>query len=80
MNNTHFAIFNEDNALIAIVDNSAKLSSVRQAIEDETGDAVDRFVDFPTHHALSQSFKGVDFKVDIDGLIMKYRLIPTWLY
>jgi hypothetical protein len=77
MNNTHYALINEDNNVVAVIRaNSEYKDRLKLAIEDETGDEVSRLYVEETE---TNNFK-VHAKMVGDGLKYSATLLPTWEY
>jgi hypothetical protein len=76
MNNTHYALINEDNDVVAVIRKEDFKGRVIKAIEDETGDELLRIdirqIDYNTYK--------VQDKMSNDGLKYTATLIPTWEY
>lgn len=73
MNNTHYALINEDNDVVAVIRKGDFRGRVIKAIEDETGDELLRIdirqIDYNTYK--------VQAKMSNDGLKYTATLIPT---
>ncbi len=76
MNNTHYALINEDNEVVAVIKSENFKGRVIKAIEDETGDEVLQ-IDFDQIEY--NSYK-VQAKMSNDGLKYTAILRQTWEY
>jgi hypothetical protein len=76
MNNTHYALLNEDNYVVAVVIKDNFEPRVIKAIEDETGDQVLSIkfdeVDHENYNVIANMFGG--------GIKYVATLVPTWEY
>lgn len=76
MNNTHYALINEDRDIVAVLKKENFQDRLTQAIEDETGDSVLRIDVEETDY---NNYK-VHAKLSADGFKYTATLRPTWEY
>jgi hypothetical protein len=76
MNNTHYALINEDKDVVAVIRKEDFKGRVIKAIEDETGDSVTR-VTFEQTDYNRYSIKASMLDIDTEYIA---TLVATWEY
>jgi hypothetical protein len=76
MNNTHYALINEDKDVVAVIRKEDFKGRVIKAIEDETGDSVTR-VTFEQTDYNRYSIKASMMDIDTEYIA---TLVATWEY
>jgi hypothetical protein len=76
MNNTHYALINEDGQVVAVVKTEDFKGRVIKAVEDETGDEVLRIEIKEVEH---KNYR-VEVELVSEGLKYTAFLRPTWEY
>jgi hypothetical protein len=76
MNNTHYALINEDKDVVAVIRKEDFKGRIIKAIEDETGDSVTR-VTFEQTDYNRYSIKASMLDIDTEYIA---TLVATWEY
>jgi hypothetical protein len=76
MNNTHYALINEDKDVVAVIRKEDFKGRIIKAIEDETGDSVTR-VTFEQIDYNTYSIKASMLDIDTEFIA---TLVATWEY
>jgi hypothetical protein len=76
MNNTHYALINEDKDVVAVIRKEDFKGRIIKAIEDETGDSVTR-VTFEQTDYNRYSIKASMMDIDTEYIA---TLVATWEY